>query len=101
MAKSSKLYNKSPTISRDEDGKTGISRPTTADGENMGTEGNPLPGSGEEMPIHIKQFKDMHERHLQEAKDMHKRHEKEHEKLTADHAGLMGDTSPMDDEANE
>jgi len=95
--KSSRMYSQSPTIKRDDEGKTGISKPEPETKENMGLAGGALPGASEEQPIHIKQFKDMHERHLTELKDMQKRHQKEHEKLTADHAGLMGDTTPLPD----
>lgn len=88
MGKSAELYKNSPSVKRGEDGKPGISRPSKADSDSMGTGGNPLPTDGDgEMPVHVKQVNDMHERHIQEMKDMHKRHQKEHEKLAADHAG--------------
>lgn len=87
MAKSDKLYNKSPEIKKGEDGKPGIHRPTPAAKEDIGLAGNPTSGSEGEMPIQVKQTHDMHERHIQEMKDMHKRHEKEHVKLAEDHAG--------------
>lgn len=98
MAKSEKLYSKSPELKRGEDGKVGISKPDAADKTDMGLEGNPLPQDSESdagMPVQVKQVSDMHERHIQEMKDMHKRHQKEHEKLAADHSGtgeaLTGD----------
>lgn len=87
--KSDKLYSSSPTIKRGSDDKVGVSKPTKADAENMAVSGNPLPGGQDgEMPLHIKQFVDMHDRHEQEMKDMHKRHQKEHEMLSKDHSGL-------------
>lgn len=90
MAKSEKLYKDSPSIKKDGDGKPKITKPTKADGENMGVEGNGLEGAGDKMPIdlmherHAKEMKDTHKRHQEEFKDMHDRHEKEHNKLMAD-----------------
>lgn len=80
MAKSDKLYNKSPKIERDsESGKVGIKKPTKADAEDMGIEGNELPGAGDGMPVitHEEAMDAMHDRHINEMKDMHKRHAKE------------------------
>lgn len=83
VQKSDKLYKKSPSIKRGDNGKVGISRPTEADSEDMGVSGNPLPGTEGQMPISIEQLKsDMHERHMTELKDMHKRHMGEYEKLS-------------------
>lgn len=80
--KSEKMYKDSPKIEKDEEGKPGIKKPTQADGENMGVEGNPAPGSDGEMPIDThEKMQDMVERHASELKDLHKRHGKEHEKL--------------------
>lgn len=93
MSKSGKLYSDSPSLKRDkESGSVGVSKPSEADGENMGTEGSPLPGGGEGMPVqveqmhgrHEKEMKDMHARHETEHKDMNKRHLKEHKKLMGD-----------------
>ena len=92
MAKHDKLYNKSPTVKKDADGKPGVHKPSKSDSEGMGTSGNPLPGSEGEMPVETKQMHDMHERHGKEMKsmherhsseqsDMHKRHQDEHKKL--------------------
>lgn len=85
MSKSSKLYKDSPTVDRDEEGTVGIKKPSKADAEDEGLEGNPLPGAGDGMPVqveemhkrHIKEMSDMHKRHEDEHKDMHKRHQKE------------------------
>jgi len=100
MAKHDKLYNKSPTVKKDADGKPGVHKPTKADGEDMGTEGNPIPGSDGEMPIqekqlhdmhdrHHKEMKSMHERHGSETADMHKRHQDEHKKHAEDHDKMI------------
>lgn len=88
MAKSDRMYANSPSVKKGEDGKPGIHKPTKASEVDAGLAGNPLPQDSEgEMPVHVKQYSDMHERHILEMKDMHKRHAKEHEKLTADHFG--------------
>lgn len=79
--KSDRLYKKSPSIKRGQDGKVGISKPTEADAEDMGVSGNPLPGDDGKMPISMEQLMaEMHERHMTELKDMHKRHASEYEK---------------------
>ena len=88
MAKSSKLYKDSPTIEKDGEGRASIKKPSKADGEDMGTQGNPQEGAGDGVPVqtkemhdrHMQEMKDMHERHEGEHKDMHKRHLKEHSK---------------------
>lgn len=96
LAKHDKLYNKSPTVKKDADGKPGVHKPTPAADEDMGTEGNPNPGGGDGMPIHEKQLhemhdrhgkemKSMHERHHSETGDMHKRHQDEHKKHAENH----------------
>lgn len=100
MAKHNRLYKDSPKVERDEDGKPTVKRntgPTKADGEDMGTEGNPIPGSDGKMPInngegddegksapekemydrHHREIKEAHARHEDELKQIHKRHEKE------------------------
>lgn len=97
MAKSDKLYKDSPEIKKDSDGKPGIQRPSKADTASLGTEGNPVPGDEDGMPLQVKQTHDMHERHIQEMKDMHKRHQKEHEKLAADHSGTDEHTNDLGD----
>jgi hypothetical protein len=88
MAKSDKLYDKSPRLKRDkESGEMGIHKPTEADAENMGVAGNPLPtdGSGE-IPMEVHQaMASMHDRHSKEMKDMHKRHEDEHKDMHKRH----------------
>lgn len=88
MAKSEKLYSKSPKLKRDEEsGKVGVEKPTEATKEDIGLEGNPLEGAGEGMPIQAHEaHQDMVERHIAEFKDLHKRHEKEHEKLLKKHS---------------
>lgn len=81
MSKSEKLYKNSPSIKRDEkDGSMKVEKPSKVDGQDMGTEGNPLPGSDGKMPIEVKQsvgdaMAEMHGRHQNELKDMHKRHQ--------------------------
>lgn len=95
MSKHDKLYKDSPKIEKNDDGKPGIKKPTPADAENMGTEGNDSPGAGDGMPVqveemhgrHEKEMKDMHARHEGEQKDMHKRHGKEIKKM---HDGKEG-----------
>jgi len=86
MAKSDKLYSKSPSIAKDDEGKVGIKRPSEADAEDMGIEGNPLEGAGDGMPVDAHQIHekmvDMVERHQNELKDMQKRHSKEADKLS-------------------
>lgn len=80
MAKSAKLYKDSPSIQKDEDGKPGIKKPSEATGENMGTEGNPIPGSDGKMPVnaeHESERKSMHKRHEEELSSMHERHGKD------------------------
>lgn len=81
MAKSDKLYSKSPSIERDSDsGKVGVKKPTKADGEDMGIEGPANPNNPDPaMPVQVHQtheeaVQEMHSRHEQELKDMHKRH---------------------------
>lgn len=74
MSKSSKMYEKSPSIKKNEEGKPGISAPTQADAEDMGVAGNPLPGSEGEDNIAVQQVSETHKRHAVEMKDMHKRH---------------------------
>lgn len=88
MSKSAQMYKDSPSVKRGADGKPGVQKPTKASAEDAGLAGNPLPNQEGEMPIHVKQVNDMHERHITEMKDMHKRHRTEHEKLAADHAGM-------------
>lgn len=91
--KSKKLYGKSPKIEKDKDGKASMAKePSEAEGESMGTEGNPLPGSEGKMPVHASheaERKSMHKRHEEEQHAMHERHEKDmtemhkrHEKAT-------------------
>lgn len=79
MAKAQKLYEKSPSLKRNEDGDMEVHKPTEADGQDMGTEGSPLPGSDGKMPIeaHQAERKSMHKRHEEELKDMHDRHRKD------------------------
>lgn len=85
MAKSDKLYSKSPKIEKDGDGKPGISKPKEADAEDMGIGGDDTEGNQTQMPVQVEQMhkrhsteiKDMHKRHQDETKDAHKRHEKE------------------------
>lgn len=88
MAKSDKMYASSPSVKKDANGKPGISKPTKATATDIGLAGEPAyENQPAEMPIHVKQYKDMYERHMLEMKDMHKRHQKEHDKLSADHFG--------------
>lgn len=85
MAKSDKMYSKSPKIEKDSEGKVGIKKPTEANAEDMGVSGNPLPGSDGKMPIEIhEKTQDMVERHAAEISDLHKRHAKEFKKLHGD-----------------
>lgn len=100
MSRSEKLYKDSPKVGRNKDGDVGISRSSEATGEDIGTEGSPLPGAGDGMPVAVEQMhdrhstemKDMHKRHEDEHKDMHKRHEKEIKKT------MVGDNKKEDKE---
>lgn len=88
-SKSSKLYSDSPALKRDEEsGKVGVEKPSEADGENMGTEGNPIPGSDGKMPVggdehkaDMDELKATHSRHEDEQKSMFQRHKKDLEEL--------------------
>lgn len=99
-AKSDRMYKDSPSIKKDEEGKAKISKPekkeakgevaekpTPADGENMGLEGNPLPGTPGEMPVdtHQAEHEELAKRHVQELKDMHKRHQADYESMNKRH----------------
>mgnify|MGYP001555147659 FL=1 len=88
LSKSDKLYSKSPSIKKDKDGKTSISKPKEADAEDMGIAGDNIQGEQTQMPVqteqlgethsrHQTEMKDMGKRHTDEVKDMHKRHAKE------------------------
>ena len=66
-SKHEKLYSDSPSIKKDKEGKTAISKPSEADAENMGTEGNDIPGAGDGMPVKVKE---MHDRHKKEMSDI-------------------------------
>lgn len=81
-SKSSKLYSDSPSLKRDEEsGKVGVEKPSEADGENMGTEGNAIPGSGGEMPVGGEE----HKAKMDEVKELYKRHEEEHTSMADRH----------------
>lgn len=97
--KSSKMYDKSPSIKKDKDGKAKVDKPSKASMTDAGLEGNPLPGSDGTMPVdqheaervsmhkrHEEEQKSMHDRHVKDLKEMHKRH---HEAPKAD-----GETTP-------
>lgn len=86
--KSSKLYSDSPSIKKDGDGKPGIKKPSEATGEDIGTGGNPLPGSDGKMPIedeHYAEHKSMHKRHQEEQTAMHERHAKDLKEMHGRH----------------
>lgn len=86
MSKSEKMYKDSPSVKKDEDGKPGISKPSQADAENMGTDGNGIPGTPGSMPVDVHQkTSEMMDRHHAEIKDMQKRHEKEHSGIMKEH----------------
>jgi hypothetical protein len=87
MSKSDKMYAKSPKIEKDDKGKPGIKKPSKADAEDMGTEGNDVEGAGDGMPvdIHEKERVSMHKRHQEEQKAMHDRHEKDLKDMHARH----------------
>lgn len=93
MAKSDKLYSKSPKIERDDKGKVGIKKPSKADKEDMGLEDNAgADTKPSEMPIQVHQsydevISDMHNRHQSELKDMHKRHFAEMETIKSKLSG--------------
>lgn len=77
MAKSDKLYAKSPKIEKDDKGKPGIKKPEKADAEDMGVSDNKT-----EMPVDV---------HEQERQSMHKRHEEELKSLQEGHHKAVGD----------
>lgn len=87
MVDHKKLYDKSPSIKKDEDGKPGIQKPTKATGEDIGTEGNPLPGSDGKMPIdtHQAEHEELAKRHVKELEDMHKRHKEDYHNMNKRH----------------
>lgn len=104
MAKSDTLYKDSPALKRDDKGKVGVEKPSEADGENMGIEGNPLPGSEGKMPIQASERREMKHKHVTEhlaqhhrqetehenhaegdKKELHKKHEAEHKEMTERH----------------
>lgn len=104
MAKSSKLYKDSPSIEKGEDGKPGIKGPSKADGENMGTEGNPLPGSDGKMPVneeHMAEHKAMHKRHQEEQVAMHDRHETDVKEMHKRHEKTKGKEAESTSEVKE
>lgn len=84
MAKSERLYKDSPSIKRKESGEVGVEKPSDADSEDMGLEGEgDTPGSAHEMPVkteqlHAHERREVHQKHLKEQMDMHHRHEMEH-----------------------
>lgn len=100
MAKSNKLYKDSPELKKDEEGKVSVKKPSEASKVDIGAAGNPLPGAGEEMPVHT-EHQEMMERHASEIKDMHKRHGKEHDKLMEKHSMKDGETGKSEPEKKE
>lgn len=98
MSKSKKMYKDSPSIEKNEDGKPGIKKPSKADGQDMGTEGNPLEGAGDGMPVdpHQAERAELSKRHVEEIKDMHKRHEKDHEAMHSRHHATLAGTPGED-----
>lgn len=85
--KSVRLYNDSPSLKRDKDsGSVSVKKPSEADAQDMGIEGNELEGGGDGMPVEVHQaVSDMHGRHEKEMKDMHKRHDDEHKIMNKRH----------------
>lgn len=83
MAKSDRMYSKSPKIEKDDKGKPGIKKPSEATKEDIGLSGNPSPGAGTSMPIDVHETErlDLGKRHVDELKDMHKRHAEDFEKM--------------------
>lgn len=99
MSKSNKLYKDSPKLERDdESGKVGIKKPTKADGENIGTEGDAIPGSEGDMPIDVHQAErnEVGKKHVQELKDMHKRHDAEFEAMHKRHSSEKKEPAPAE-----
>lgn len=90
MAKSDKLYSKSPSIKKDADGKAGISKPSEADAEDMGIGGDDAEGNQTQMPVDVQQVGDTQKRHMTEMKDMHKRHEDESKDMHKRHTKEIG-----------
>ena len=68
MARSDKLYDKSPKIERDGDGKVGIMKPTKADAVDAGIDG---------MKVPVEHLAEMYDRHSSEHRSMTRRHLKE------------------------
>lgn len=73
MKRSNKMYEGSPTVKKDENGKAAISRGTKKASEtDAGTAG---------IAEHDKAVMKLHQRHSQERLRMHHKHEAEHLKL--------------------
>lgn len=88
MAKSDKMYSKSPKIEKNKDGKPGITRPKPADEEATETGGATLEGAGDGMPldIHEKERSSMQKRHEEELVSMHSRHAKDLKEMHKRHS---------------
>ena len=87
MAKSDKLYAKSPKMERDENGDMEVKKAsdTTGDEANAGEDGSnaEMQGSADQDA----ERKSMHSRHEEELKAMHKRHQKDVEEMHGRHEG--------------
>lgn len=98
MSKSKKMYKDSPSIKKGEGGKPEIKKPSKADSEDMGVEGNPLEGAGDGVPVDPKaaERNELSMRHVEEIKDMHKRHEKDHDAMHKRHNTDLAGTPGAD-----
>lgn len=86
MAKSDKLYSKSPKMERDDNGDMEVRKPST-DGAAPGEDGSNAEMQGEGPEAHTEERASMHKRHETELKDMHKRHQKDVEEMHGRHEG--------------
>lgn len=73
MARSDKLYDRSPELKRGEDGKVDVKKAEKAEEAGEGT-----PHMEKHMR-HAHERRDMKHRHIKEHMDMHHKHETEHE----------------------
>lgn len=84
--RSDRMYNNSPRLERDGEGKMGITKAEKKSSEtNAGTEG---------IPEHDKAAMEMTQKHETERLDLHHKHEKEHHALSSKH---MKEGSPAEE----
>lgn len=87
MSKSGKLYDRSPELARDEDGKVSVKKPEKANE----TKGDPKEGQMQEHIVrHANERREMKHRHIKEHLDMHHKHEMEHGMNSGDKKEMNG-----------